>query len=93
MCGSQSELLAQGVDPKQLLGLISHTDVKEERDQFSVNLQDDGTCTYGLLASTFSLPIVSYNRSRSFAWLSFSPSRLSISSQTSQPFSSQAPKR
>jgi hypothetical protein len=40
MCGSQSELLAQGVDPKQLLGLISHSSAKEERDQFSVNLQD-----------------------------------------------------
>lgn len=42
MYGSQSELVAQGVDPKQLLGLISHTDPKEERDQFSVNLQEDG---------------------------------------------------
>jgi hypothetical protein len=40
MCGSQSELLAQGVDPKQLLGLISHSSTKEEKDQFSVNLQD-----------------------------------------------------
>ena len=40
MYGSQSELLAQGVDPKQLLGLISHTDAKEE---FSINLQEDGT--------------------------------------------------
>ena len=45
MYGSQSELLAQGVDPKQLLGLISHTDVKEE---FSVNLQEDGTEAFPL---------------------------------------------
>ena len=45
MYGSQSELLAQGVDPKQLLGLISHTDAKEE---FSVNLQEDGTEAFPL---------------------------------------------
>ena len=42
MYGSQSELLAQGVDPKQLLGLISNTDSKKEREKFSINLQDDG---------------------------------------------------
>ena len=49
MYGSQSELLAQGLDPKQLLGLISHTDVKEERDQFSVNLQDDSTYDFNII--------------------------------------------
>ena len=49
MYGSQSELLAQGVDPKQLLGLISHTDIKEERDQFSINLQDDSTYDFNII--------------------------------------------
>ena len=42
MYGSQSELIAEGIEPKKLLGLISHTDVKKEEDQFSVDIQDDG---------------------------------------------------
>ena len=44
MYGSQSELLAQGVDPKQLLGLMSDTDTQEDKDQFSVHVQDVGMC-------------------------------------------------
>ena len=52
MYGSQSELLAQGVDPKQLLGLISHTDTKEERDQFSVNFQNDGRAIHSFFISS-----------------------------------------
>ena len=44
MYGSQSELLAQGVDPKQLLGLMSDADTQEDKDQFSVHIQDVGMC-------------------------------------------------
>ena len=44
MYGSQSELLAEGVDPKQLLGLMSDGDTQEDKDQFSVHVQDVGTC-------------------------------------------------
>lgn len=52
MYGSQSELLAQGVDPKQLLGLISQTDQqRDKRDQFSVDTQDDGKSHLPPLAS------------------------------------------
>ena len=44
MYGSQPELLAEGVDLKQLLGLITHTDSRSERDEYSISDQDDGRC-------------------------------------------------
>ena len=42
MYGSQSELVAKGIEPKRLLGLMSQTDMKKDEDQFSINIQDEG---------------------------------------------------
>ena len=46
MYGSQSELISQRVNPKQMLGMMSHTNLKKERNQFSVDFQDDGILLY-----------------------------------------------
>lgn len=49
MYGSQSELLAQGIELKQLLGLISHMDPQGDKDQFSVDIQAAGmSCAFSL---------------------------------------------
>ena len=42
MYGSQSELIGQGVNPKQMLGTMSHTNLKKDRNRFSIDFQDDG---------------------------------------------------
>ena len=48
--GSLPELVAMGVDPNQLLGLITHQKEEEDKEQFSIRedqeLEDEGMCIY-----------------------------------------------
>ena len=47
--GSCSELVAMGIDPTELLGLITHKEEEEEKDQFLIKEDDpepddEGVC-------------------------------------------------